>query len=368
MRQRNIVIFLWRFDILCGMENQIKMDARRSPAALFEIRKQIVRLHRKGTGPMAIKEQTGISWGAIRKAIDLFEAGGMKALKPKRRGCRKGASRTLTPEQERQVRKDICDRRPEQMKMDFALWTREAVLVYIRDHFGIEMPVRTVGEYLKRWGFTPQKPVKVAYEQRPEAVKRWLDEEYPSISARAKAEKAEIHWADETAVMNTDVRGRSYSPRGVTPTTKAVWGARRRFSMISSVNNQGKCHWMIVDGAFNSDRLVEFMESLAKEVARKVFLVMDNLKVHHSGPVKEWLGKNKERIEVFYLPSYSPELNPDERLNADLKHAMATGVPRRTKDGLLKKTTEHMDMVKSSPERVKSYFGDRHVAYAADSL
>ena len=137
--------------------------------------------------------------------------------------------------------------------------------------------------------------------------------------------------------------------------------------MISSVNNQGKCYWMIIDGVFNADRLIEFMESLVKEASRKVFLVMDNLKVHHCKPVKEWLEKNKEQIEVFYLPSYSPELNPDERLNADLKHAITTSVPRRTRDGLLKKTREHMDMVKSSPERVKTYFKDRHVAYAAES-
>lgn len=359
-----MVIFRWRFDMVCGMENQIKMDARKSPSALFEIRKQIVRLHKKGVGPMAIKEQTGISWGAIRKAIDLFEAGGMGALKPMRRGCKKGTARTLTPEQEKQTQKSICDKRPEQLKMDFALWTREAVLIYIREHFGIDMPVRTVGEYLKRWGFTPQKPIKVAYEQKPEAVKKWLDEEYPAISARAKAENAEIHWADETAVMNTDVRGRSYSPRGV---TSAVWGARQRFSMISSVTNQGKCCWMIIDGVFNADRLIVFMGSLAKDAPRKVFLVMDNLKVHHCKPVKEWLEKNRERIEVSYLPSYSPELNPDERLNADLKHAITTSVPRRTRQGLLKKTTEHMKMVKASPERVKTYFKDKHVAYAADS-
>ena len=198
-------------------------------------------------------------------------------------------------------------------------------------------------------------------------MKKWLAEEYPAIFARAKTEKAEIHWADETAVMNTDVRGRSYSPRGTTPTTRAVWGSRQRFSMISSVNNQGKCHWMIIDGVFNADRLIEFMGSLVKDVPRKVFLVMDNLKVHHCKPVKEWLEKNAARIEVFYLPSYSPELNPDERLNADLKRAITTSVPRRTKDGLLKKTTDHMNMVKASPERVKSYFQDKHVAYAADS-
>lgn len=350
-----------------GMEKQLKMDSRKSPSALLEIRKLIVRLHKKGLGPMAIKEQTGISWGAIRKAVDLYEAGGMQALKPKRRGRPKGALRTLTPEQEKQVQRDICDKRPEQLKMDFALWTREAVLVYIREHFGIDMPVRTVGEYLRRWGFTPQKPVRVAYERKPEAVRKWLEEEYPAISARAKAEKAEIHWADETAVVNTDVRGRSYSPRGVTPSTRSVWGARQKFSMISSVNNQGKCHWMVIDGAFNADRLVEFMEGIVKDVPKKVFLVMDNLKVHHCKPVERWLGEHKERIEAFFLPSYSPELNPDERLNADLKHAITTSVPRRTRQGLLEKTREHMAMVKSSPERVKSYFKDDRVAYAADS-
>ena len=106
---------------------------------------------------------------------------------------KKGTARTLTPEQEKQVQKDICDKRPEQLKMDFALWTREAVLIYIREHVGIDMPVRTVGEYLKRWGFTLRKPIKVAYEQKLEAVKKWLDEEYPAISAHAKAENAEIH-------------------------------------------------------------------------------------------------------------------------------------------------------------------------------
>ena len=349
------------------MKNQLKMDGRVSPEALYERRKLIVNLYRNGMKVMAITKVVGMSWNAVRKTINLYEAEGMKALKPKKRGRPTGTARTLTPEQEKQVQRDIRDKRPEQMKMDFALWTREAVLVYIREHFGIKMPVRTVGEYLKRWGFTPQKPIKVAYEQKPEAVKKWLDEEYPAISARAKAEKAEIHWADETAVMNTDVRGRSYSPRGVTPTTRSVWGSRQKFSMISSVNNQGKCYWMIIDGVFNADRLIEFMGGIVKDVSRKVFLVMDNLKVHHSKPVQKWLEEHKEKIEVFYLPSYSPELNPDERLNADLKHAITTSVPRRTRQGLLKKTQEHMAMVKSSPERVKTYFKDKHVAYAADS-
>ena len=157
----------------------------------------------------------------------------------------------------------------------------EAVPVCIREHFGIEMPIRTVGEYLKRWGLAPQKPIRVAYEQKPEAVRQWLDQTYPETARRAKEEGAEIHWADETAVMNTDVRGRSHAPRGQTPATCAAWGSRQRFSMISSVNNRGKCYWMVIDGVFNADRPIEFMESLVRDVPRKVFLVTDSLKAHH---------------------------------------------------------------------------------------
>ena len=350
------------------MENEIKMDGRVSPEALPEKRKQVICLYKKGMKLKDISEATGLCRQAIRNAIDLFDQHGAKGLKPGRRGRPSGKGRRLAEEQEKQIQKDICDKRPEQLKMDFALWTREAVLVYIREHFGIDMPVRTVGEYLKRWGFTPQKPIKVAYEQKPEAVKEWPVTAYPSIAARAKAENAEIHWADETAVMNTDVRGRSYAPRGKTPTTCTVRGSRQRFSMISSGNNQGKRYWMVIDGTFNADRLIEFMESLVKDVPRKAFLVMDNLKVHRCKPVMAWLEEHKDKIEVFYLPSYSPELNPDERLNADLKHAIATSVPKRTKQGLRKKTEEHMTMVASTPERVKSYFKDRHVRYAAESM
>ena len=227
------------------------------------------------------------------------------------------------------------------------------------------MSIRCVGDYLNRWGFTPQKPIKRAYEQQPLAVRKWLDDEYPKIAAKAFDEAAEIHWGDETCVMNTDVRGRSYSPRGQTPETRAVWGSREKFSMISTVTNRGKCRWMIIDGAFNSDRLIDFMGLLVKDAGRKVFLILDNLRVHHSKPVKKWLEEHASEITVFFLPSYSPELNPDERLNADLKHKITTVAPARSRKRLLDLTTRHMRLIESSADRVTSYFGDPHVNYAA---
>jgi transposase len=345
-----------------------KEDARyQKLEQLHERRKQVARLHRKGHGVMQIVDLTGLSYAAVRGAIDAYESGGVAALKPAKRGRSKGDGRSLTAEQEIAIQQTICDKRPEQLKMEFALWTRGAVGHLIEREYGIKLCVRAVGNYLARWGFTPQKPIKRAYEQRPEAVKRWLEEEYPAIEQRAKEENGEIQWGDETALVNTDVRGRSYAPRGQTPVTHAS-GTRQKLSMISTVNNRGKARWMIIDGNFNHERLIEFFEALIKDGRRsrkKVFLILDNLGVHHCKPVKAWLAEHQAQIEVFYLPSYSPELNPDERLNADLKHAITTKVPVRTKARLYDAAHAHMTLIASSPKRVKAYFQDPRVKYAA---
>jgi transposase len=166
-------------------------------------------------------------------------------------------------------------------------------------------------------------------------------------------------------LVNTDVRGRSYAPRGQTPIAKVVGGTRQKLSMISTVTNQGKTRWQIIDGNFNHEKLIEFFETLIEDTDRKVFLILDNLGVHHCKPVKAWLEQHSEQIEVFYLPSYSPELNPDERLNADLKQAMGAQVPARTKPKLRKAATDHMEQLETEPHRVKAYFQDPRVKYAA---
>ena len=343
-----------------------KEDARyQTLDRLHERRKQVVRLHRQQHGVMQIVELTGLSYPTVRTTIDRYEAGGLTAIKPRQRGKAAGQGRRLSAAQERSIQRTICDKRPEQLKMDFALWSRAAVMQLIERECAITLSVRGVGNDLKRWGFTPQKPIKKAYEQQPEAVRAWLDEHYPAIEARAKRERAQIHWGDETALVNTDVRGRSYAPAGKTPVAFAVGGTRQKLSMIATVTNQGKTRWMIIDEAFNADKLIEFLAALIKDTRKKVFLILDNLRVHHSKLVKAWVAKRAKRIELFYLPSYSPELNPEERLNADLKHAIGSRVPARTKARLRAAATEHMQALEQSPERVRSYFQDPRVKYAA---
>ncbi len=339
-------------------------DARKcSMSELHERRKQIVRLHLKGHKVMEVAELAGVTHAMARRSIDLYEQGGMKALKPAARGTAQGRGRALSPEQEKRIRDAIRDRRPEQLKLDFALWNRNAVRELIRQEFSIELSLNSISDYLKRWGYTPQKPIRRAYEQNCRAVRKWLDEDYPAIADRCNAEQGEIHWCDETAVMNTDVHGRSYAPKGQTPVVPTP-AARRKLSMISSVSSRGDARWMIVQGTVNADRLIEFMEALIKAAGKKVFIIMDNLPTHHCKPVRQWLKDNGERIEAHYLPSYSPELNPDERLNADLKNALRNRPPVRTEKALRNNVECHMRIIEAEPERVKAYFNDPYVRYA----
>jgi len=341
-------------------------DARRlSPGEQHERRRQVIRAYKRKLNKRQIARDVGLSYCATCKIIDRYNAGGMAALAPRTRGRRAGAKRALSAEQEASIRRTICDKRPEQLKMEVALWSRAAVRELIERECQVTLHLRSVGKYLARWGFTPQKPIKRAYEQSPEAVRIWLDETYPTLAERARTEGAEIHWGDETALVNTDVRGRSYAPRGQTPVAMAVGGTRQKLSMLASVTNQGKARWMIIDGAFNHEKLIEFFEALVADANRKVFLILDNLGVHHCKPVKQWLAEHSAQMEVFYLPSYSPELNPEERLNADLKHVIRRNVPARTKAKLRAATEEHMAVIGSEPERVKAYFRDPRVKYAA---
>lgn len=311
-----------------------------------------------------VAAQVELSVPTVMSAHRAYLAGGWAAVNVKPRGRKRGEGRQLTPEQEAGIRRLICDKTPDQLKLGFALWNRQAVWQLIEDRLGIKVPIRTIGEYLKRWGFTPQKPIKKAYEQRPAEVRKWLDEEYPQIAARAKAEQAEIHWGDETGLRSDDVRGRGYAPRGQTPVVR-VNNKREGLSIISTVTNQGKVRWKVFQGAMNADVLIDFFKRLIKDADRRVFLILDNLKVHHARKVKDWLSKHEEEIEVFYLPSYSPELNPDECLNADLKDGVTRRAPARSKAQLKKAAISHLRKLQKSPRRVRKYFEHKPVRYAA---
>lgn len=345
-----------------------KFDARKlSTDAQQEIRYQVIRLKKQGHRRSEISEIVGVHPGTISAWCSLYKKGGKKALKIKKRGRPTGSNRTLTPDQEKEIQKAIYDNCPDQMKLPFALWTRVAVQQLIKQLWAIKMPIRSVGEYLKRWGFTPQRPLRKAYKQNPKAIKAWLETEYPKIAEKAIEEKAQIQWGDETGLCNDSYYGRSYAPRGETPEIR-IHPRCKRVNLISTVTNRGKVRFMIYEDKMNSQTLIKFMRRLIKNSDRKIFLILDNLKVHHSYLVKDWLKEHETQIEVFHLPAYSPELNPDEYLNCDLKVGVHSGVPARTKDQLKKKAVSHLRKLQKLPGRIRHYFEHPKIAYARASI
>ena len=342
-----------------------KIDARTlKPEVQEQLRKQAIHLRQKGQSVEQIAAILDVNSRTVYRWWQLYRRGGVKSIRIRRRGRPTGACRRLTVEQEKQIQRLIRDKQPDQMKLPFALWSRIAVQQLIQQLWAMRMPIRTVGEYLKRWGFTPQKPFRRAYEQNPKLVKQWLEEQYPGIAQRAKQEDAEIQWADETGLCNGSYYGRSYAPRGKTPAIRLP-ARPQRINLISTVTNQGKVRFMVYRDTMTAQTMIRFMRRLIKDVGRKVFLIVDNLRVHHSKLVREWLEEHREQIEVFYLPSYSPELNPDEYLNCDLKVGVHTGVPATSKSQLARKAIGHLRMLQKRPARVAKYFKHPKIAYAA---
>jgi len=233
-----------------------KIDARtHSPEVQYEIRKQVIRLRKQGLPNETVAQGVGISVYHASRIWQSYQKGGSKAIEPGIRGRRHKEKRTLTEGQEREIQRLIIDKTPDQLKFSFALWTRKAVQELIKRKCKIDMPIRTVGEYLSRWGFTPQKPVKKAREQKPEAVEQWLKTEYPGIVKRAKKEKAEILWGDETGIQNEANRTRGYSPQGTKPVLR-IPTKKERINMISAINNEGKVRFMIYRDSMISSRLI----------------------------------------------------------------------------------------------------------------
>lgn len=343
----------------------IKHDFRKLDENVrLAFRKQAIKLIESGKKKGEVAEIIGVKAGTISDWWKKYKQNGSSGLKSKKKGAVSEDRKLLSSAQEKSIQKMIVDKMPDQLKMDFGLWTRKAVKELVEREFGVVLAINTMGDYLRKWGFSPQRPKKRAYEQCSKRVKKWLDEEYPKLQKRAKQDNAEIHWGDETGVKNHSNHGRSYAPKGKTPVKRNM---SKKFSvnMISTVTNQGQVRFMTYKGGMNTQVLIRFMKRLIKGVDKKIYLILDNLRVHHSKLVKQWAEKHKEQIELHYLPSYSPDLNPDEYLNCDLKYALSEKPSPKNQETLKKNIIKHMRKLQNSPARVKKYFNHKSINYAA---
>jgi transposase len=341
-----------------------RFDARRlQPEAQEDLRRRVVAAIREGGMRQVEAVRTfHVSRSAVHNWLRVVESGGSAALKARPRGPK--ASSRLAGHQAATLVRIIEDRCPDQLHLPFALWTREAVGDLIAQRLGIKLSVWTVGRYLRKWGFTPQKPLRRAYERDPAAVARWLRESYPALRAQAKREKAEIHWGDEMGLRSDHQVGRSFSRRGRTP---VVYGTGQRFgcNMISAITNRGQLRFMVFKNRFTAEVFLKFLRRLIRQAGRKAFLILDSHPVHRSGRVKRFVAANAKRIRLEFLPGYSPEINPDEYLNQDVK---SNAVGRRrppTQEAMVAGVRSYLRATQKQPQIVESYFHHPDVRYAA---
>jgi transposase len=340
--------------------NNLKLSADEQE----NLRKRIVRMMRKHNETGKVAEICECSVRHVQSTWKKYLEGGTASIKIAKKG-RKINSGALSEAQQCEIQKLIVDKCPEQIKLPGFLWDRSNVAALIKQKYKIKLTVQAVGKYLKKWGFTPQRPVKSNYRQKPEAVRRWLEEEYPKVKERAKKEKAEIAWGDETGVQNECNYVKGYAPKGKTP-VMPFGEEKLRVNMISAITNQGKLRYMFYRDSMTQQRFIEFMSRLIKDEDKKVFFIVDNLKVHHGKLVQAWLSKHKPHIEVFYLPSYSPEYNPDEYLNGNLKRNMAKRGFSKTAGELESKARSTMKKLQVDKTHIINFFKADKVKYALD--
>lgn len=290
---------------------------------------------------------------------------GVAIFRARARGRKEGSGRKLEPWQMGQVARAIRDQCPDQLKLPFYLWTREAVVALVKRRYGVRISRWTAGRYLKRWGFTPQKPIRQAFERDEGAVRRWLKEEYPAIRQCAGRVRALIFWADEMGVRSDHSAGRSFSPRGQKPVVRGT-GKRFGCNMISALTNQGHLVFRVFHERFTSAVFIDFLSRLVRQYpTRKIFLVVDRHPAHVSAATRAWVAAHKDRIELFFLPAYSPDLNPDEFLNQDVKNnAVARGRPRN-REQLVKNVRGYLRRRQRQPGIVRQDFAAPSVRYAA---
>ena len=342
-----------------------KVDARSLSSEVQQhLRYQAIDLFNKGKSRSEIAEIVGVNYSTVLNWIRVWKASGEDALELGKRGRRSGDGRLLTLAQEEKLKSLIIGKMPDQLKLPFALWTRKSIRDLAYQLWRIDIKIRTVGDYLKRWGFTPQKPAKQAYERNTAAVNKWLELDYPRIVTRAKQHKATIYWADEAGVKNQCQHGRSYAPSGVTPVQVST-GKQLKLNMVSAITNQGEIRFMTYTQKMNADLFIEFLKRVVDSTKGKAFVILDNLKVHHAAKVKQWVAENDGLIELYYLPSYSPDLNPDEYLNCDLKASVADAPAAKTQKEFEKIVRQKLHSIQKQPARVKKYFNAKPIRYAA---
>ena len=304
--------------------------------------------------------QYGVSANTMSQWVSLYREQGEAGLAVHPQGRPEGSGRVLSSEQEDELRHLVVESLPSDHNIPSATWTRQAVAELIANRVGVDLTVQGVGQYLRRWGLTPQKPARQAREQDPEEVREFVEQTLPEVKKQAEQEEAQLHFVDEVGVQTSDQIGTSYAPKGETP-VQEVPKAHIEQDVISSVTPDGDLLYWAFPGTMKAEKFITFLEHLVSEASSKIIVFADRHPAHDAKAVEDWLEGRESQIEVEWLPRYSPEYNADEFLNNDLKQVLKNEPMPQSTSAFRETICGILDWIASMPDRVKGYFEQTEV-------
>ena len=337
-----------------------KRDGRALDHKTLEaIRIRAVEQVEAGESPEDVVRTLGFGRTVIYGWLAKYREGGRDALRAK---PIPGRPRKLSGAQLRWIYKTVTGKNPLQLRFEFALWTRGMVRELIRERFGVRLSEVSVGRLLRKLGLSPQKPLRRAYQQDPKLVAAWHTETFPRIRALAKREGATLLFSDEAGVRSDFHAGTTWAPVGRTPIVPAT-GQRFGLNRISAISPKGDFRFMTVEGRMNADKFIDFLERLLHNAKRPIFLIVDRHPAHRAKKVLEFVRSTQGRLRLFFLPPYSPELNPDELVWNNLKNHGIGKRLIRSRDHLKQTVLRHLRALQRTPALVRSFFREPNVRY-----
>jgi len=304
--------------------------------------------------------QYGVSSNTMTQWVSLYRDQGEAGLAVQPQGRPEGSGRALSSEQEQEMRQLVVQSLPCDHDIASATWTRQAVAELMAKRLGVDLTLQGVGQYLRRWGLTPQKPARQAREQNPKEVEAFVQEILPEFKEQAQEEGAQLHFVDEVGVKTNDQIGTSYAPKGETP-VQEVPKSRIEQDVISSVTPDGDLLYWAFPGTMKAETFIDFLEHLVSEASGKIIVFTDWHPAHEAQAVEDWLEGRESQIELEWLPRYSPEYNADEFLNNDLKQVLKNEPMPQSASAFRETICGFLDWVASMPDRVKGYFEQTEV-------
>lgn len=343
------------------MECKRSTDNRKLTAKEKEaLRLRVVQRVSAGESPEELARMLDINVRTLYRWLERFHYGGEEALRNKRKS---GRPPKLDGAQLQWLARQVREHNPLQLNFPFALWTLAMIRELIRRELGVHLSEVSVGRIMRTLGFTPQRPLKRAYEQNPVLVEQWRNTDFPQIRRRAKRAKATIFFADEAGIRSDYHRGHTWSPSGETPIVKRA-GARFSLNMLSAVSAQGELRFMVHEGTATAETFCTFLKRLAHGIEGNIFLIVDGHRIHRAKKVQALLKQLDGKITLFFLPPYSPQLNPDEWVWNQVKQRIAKQ-PARSTAQLKAKALAALRSLQRLPETIRGFFCDPDCAYAA---